>query len=280
VPPIATDDEAAASELRGAAELAAGLPADNLTILGLARRFAAEIRREPRAPEAARARLSRVVRHAETRVEAAWLVASTRRHGVEALSYRLHLADGLSAEAVRFRAATARDDAKATILIGDGGRARLAEEAAARVNRGETVLAADLAFLGEAWAARETRRLLQNLNGLGERPLGVQAAQLQAVARWLKASSGAAALRLEASGPRSQAVALVASGLEPGLFFELVVRDGLGSFAELLDKPVEYMDAPELFCLDLYRELDLPELAALSSPARVVELRSVIAETP
>jgi hypothetical protein len=75
-------------------------------------------------------------------------------------------------------------------------------------------------------------------------------------------------------------VALVASGLEPGLFSELLVRDGLASFAELLDRPVEYMDAPELFCLDLYRELDLPELAALSGPARVIELRSAIVENP
>jgi dienelactone hydrolase len=279
-PPIATDDEAAASELRGAEELAVGLPADNLTILGLARRFAAAIRREPRSPEAARARLLRVVRHAQTRVEAAWLVASTIERGVEALSYLLRLGDGLSVEAVRMRAVAARGPATATILIGDGGRARLAAEAAARVNRGETVLAVDLAFVGEAWAARETRRLLQNLNGLGERPLGVQAAQLSAVAGWLKRATGAPALRLEARGPRSQSVALVASGLEPGLFSELLVRDGLASFAELLDRPVEYMDAPELFCLDLYRELDLPELAALSGPARVIELRSAIVENP
>jgi hypothetical protein len=29
------------------------------------------------------------------------------------------------------------------------------------------------------------------------------------------------------------------------------------------------MDAPELFCLDLYKEFDVPSLAALAAPTRV-----------
>ena len=68
---------------------------------------------------------------------------------------------------------------------------------------------------------------------------------------------------------RSQAVALVAAALEPGLFSEVVVRDGLESWQYLLDKPMEFSAAPELFCLDLYKEFDIDRLAAMAAPTAV-----------
>jgi hypothetical protein len=131
------------------------------------------------------------------------------------------------------------------------------------------VLALDLAFTGEAWSERETRRLQQNLNGLGERPIGIEAAELLAAARWLSVRSASARPRLESKGIRSQVVALVAAALEPTLFSEIVVRDGMTSLRHALDKPVEYLDAPDLFCLDLYKDFDVDTLAALAAPTRV-----------
>ena len=69
---------------------------------------------------------------------------------------------------------------------------------------------------------------------------------------------------------RSQVVALMSSALQPEMFSELVIRDGIESLAYVSQKPVEFGAAPELFCLDLLRVTDLDRLAALSSPARVV----------
>jgi hypothetical protein len=166
-------------------------------------------------------------------------------------------------------ALSARDEAAATIVLDDRGRGQAGPEVAERLNRGEQVLALDVAFAGDAWSERETRRLLQNLNGLGERPLGIEAAQLVATARWLAARSASARSRIEAKGIRSQLVALVAAALEPQLFAEVVVRDGMVSLGHLLDKPVEFQDAPEPFCLDLYKEFDVERLAGLASPAVV-----------
>jgi hypothetical protein len=131
------------------------------------------------------------------------------------------------------------------------------------------VLALDLAFTGEAWSERETRRLQQNLSGLGERPIGIEAAELVAAARWLAARSATPRLRLETRGIRSQLTALVAAALEPNAFSEIVVRDGMTSLGHVLDAPVEYIDAPDLFCLDLYKEFDVWSLAALAAPAVV-----------
>ncbi len=269
LPALTTDSPEAASELNSYDELVVGLPKDNLTILDLARRLAAGLERRPAPAEPARERLRQVVRQRPATVASAWRVASTRHHGVETASYQLRLSDGLTASAVWLKAAAARADAPATIVLDDAGRGASAAAVAERVNRSEQVLALELAFLGPAWSERETRRLLQNLTGLGERPLGLQAAELVGVARWLQTRSGAAPLRIEATGLRSQLAALVAAGLEPTLFSELVVRDGMRSLGEALEKPVEYMDAPELFCLDLYKEFDVDALAALAAPTRV-----------
>jgi dienelactone hydrolase len=267
--PIETDSPDAAAEVRSYDELVVGLPDGNLTILDLARKLASGRSRPSEPSDAARSRLARVVRHKPASVASAWLMASTKHAGVETASYLIQLSDGLGVSAVWMKGLTSRADTPATILLHDGGRAQSAAAVVERVNRGEQVVALDLAFVGEAWSDRETRRLLQNLTGLGERPVGLQAAELVAVARWLAARSGPAPLRLETTGIRSQLAALVAAALEPRLFTEIVVRDGMTSLGEALERPVEYMDAPELFCLDLYKEFDVSSLAALAAPTRV-----------
>ena len=71
-------------------------------------------------------------------------------------------------------------------------------------------------------------------------------------------------MRLESTGPRSQITALTAAALEPALFSGVEIHDGIESLAKLLDAPVTYEAAPDLFCLDLYKEFDVDRLAALA----------------
>jgi hypothetical protein len=110
------------------------------------------------------------------------------------------------------------------------------------------------------------------LSALGDRPLGLEAAQLIESARWLKKESGAAKVRLESTGFRSQVIAYVAAALEPALFSDIVVRAGKPSLGYLLEKPVEYDASPDLFCLDLYKGFDLDRLAQMAAPARIVSV--------
>jgi hypothetical protein len=63
---------------------------------------------------------------------------------------------------------------------------------------------------------------------------------------------------------RSQVVAQIAAALEPALFSTLAVRKGIRSLQFLLDRPVDMTSAPELFCLDLYKEFDLDRLERMS----------------
>ena len=104
----------------------------------------------------------------------------------------------------------------------------------------------------------------QMLSAMGDRPLGMQAAQLIGIAHWLGGRAGAQRIRIESTGARSQITALTAAALEPAQFSGVEIHDGVESIARLLEVPITYEAAPELFCLDLYKEFDLDRLAALA----------------
>jgi hypothetical protein len=76
-------------------------------------------------------------------------------------------------------------------------------------------------------------------------------------------------VQLESSGIRTQIVALTAAALQPDLFSEVVVHEGMSSLDYVLRTPVSFLQAPELFCLDLYKEFDIDRLAALAAPAEL-----------
>jgi hypothetical protein len=66
-------------------------------------------------------------------------------------------------------------------------------------------------------------------------------------------------------------VALVAAALEPRLFSEVVATGGMHSLGFLLDAPVPHRSAPELFCLDLYKDFDLDHFRAMAAPTKINE---------
>jgi len=109
------------------------------------------------------------------------------------------------------------------------------------------------------------------LSAAGDRPLGLQAAQLIGIAGWVRQENGPRIISVETIGIRNQVTALVAAVLEPAHFSKLKVRDGMKSLGYLLDKGIHYQDAPDLFCLDLYKDFDIDTLAALAEPTKVTQ---------
>ena len=259
-------EEGVAAEVRSYDELVVGLPKDNLTILGLARRFANEIRRAP----AERSRLREVLRYRPVEVRRAWALNNTKSKELETRSYRLEFSNGLSVVGVWLRAIYAPESAPATILLDDRGKSGAGAEVSERVNRGENVFAVDLLFTGDA-APQDPgpAHYSQIFAAVGDRPLGLQAAQLVTLAEWVRKTTGARVVRLESSGMRSQMTALAAAAMAPDAFSEAVLRQTMPSLRHLLDTPVEYRAAPELFCLDLYKEFDVESLIKLASPVRI-----------
>jgi dienelactone hydrolase len=258
-----------ASEIKTSDELRVGLPENNLTILDLARKMAGRIDRAPvpsdsAAREAERSKLKNVIRLRPDSVERVWTIAISKHQGIESKSHLFTMRDGLSATAVWLKPIGALDNVPVTIILDDKGKAASAERIADRLNRGEQVLAIDLAFTGDAWKGETVSDLQQLVYSEGERPIGIETSELTEIVRWMKNRAQQQKVRLESRGIRSQVVSLLASALEPDMFSEIIVRDGMQSLDYVLQKPVEYEAAPDLFCLDLLHETNLDRLTALS----------------
>jgi dienelactone hydrolase len=272
-------------EIKSYEELMVGLPQDNLTILGLAKKMAQSNNRAPipSSPDSRaqwvgpqRTKLKHLVRYEPVDVEHAWALGSTDHTGIETRSYRFRFTNGLSATGIWIKTTTSPATSPATLILNDNGKKAAAEEASDRLNRGEQVLVVNLLFTEDASPNaydRETYVLM--LATIGQRAIGIEAAQLIALGQWLQNTSGSRHIRLESDGIRSQIIGLIASGIGPDLFSPVVIRDGMRSFQYLLDKPVPYQSAPDLFCLDLYKEFDVDYLAALNASAPVITVSAV-----
>jgi len=265
-------------DLRSYEELVVGLPQDNLTILGFAKKLARSINRPPIPSDSSarqswssveRDRLKTLLRYKPATLQRPWVIATTKVKGIETKSYLFEMADGLSANSVWMRAIGEPDNAPVTVILNDKGKSASGAEVSERVNRGEQVLALDLLFIGDAWKDGSGYSYIQIVHGTGDRALSLIAAQLIEVTQWLKNKTGVRDVRLECTGVRSQAAGLIAAALNPTLFSEITVQQGASSLSYLLERPVTYREAPELFCLDLYKYFDFDRLTALAAPARV-----------
>lgn len=283
------------TEVRSYEDLVVGLPKDNLTIVGLAKSLAASLQHAvPAQPDASwrkseRDRLQEVTRYSSVTVVHAWPVSATHEKGLESHAYRFEFSNGLSATGVLFRSLTTPENAPTTILISDSGMASTGDEVGNDVDRGQRVLVFDPLFFGENVPGSVDRPGISNsaqlLNSIGERPLGLEAAQISAVVHWLaqgldhgsatpRSGEGApgepaAPVRIATTGPRSESGVLVAVALNPELFSKFEARKTVPSLMDVFDHPQTYRGAPELFCLDLYRDFDFDVLKAVASPVKV-----------
>jgi dienelactone hydrolase len=277
--PVIDNEDHVASEIRSYDELVVGLPDDNLTILGLAQKLGREITRPPIPSDPSaqpdwsnseRTKLKGVVRYKPVDIEHLWSVATSKSKDVQTMSYLFQMSNGLSASGVWLRSILQSSDAApVTIVLNDNGREAGADAVSDRVNRGEQVLALDLMFTESTWKDTKPYEFAQLLDGLGDRPIGMEAAQLIRITRWAKERAGVSNVRLESGGIRTQVVSLTAAALDPELFSAIVVRDGMQSLSYVLELPVRFEQAPELFCLDFYKDFDIDRLEALAAPAKV-----------
>jgi dienelactone hydrolase len=273
--PVTPNEIPSDDEIRPAEQLAAGLPEQNLTIAGLARKLAGQIVR-PAVPtgsqralwiESQREQLKDVIRYAPVSVEHAWRTNNSKHQGLQTLSYRFDFSDGLSATGILLQAISAPSDSPITIVLADEGYKAAGEAVSEHVNRGEQVLALDLLFNG-ATAPENPADWEMLVATTGDRPLGLQAAQLLAVATWLRANVGRR-ISVVTEGIRNQVIAVTSAAVEPTAFPQIESHQWMGSLDYLLKNSVAYRSAPELFCLDLYKYFDLDSLSLTAVPTEV-----------
>ncbi|HEY5253426.1 MAG TPA: hypothetical protein VIJ53_02150, partial [Acidobacteriaceae bacterium] len=64
-------------------------------------------------------------------------------------------------------------------------------------------------------------------------------------------------------------IAMVAAAIHPNYFSAFDSRESIPSLATAYDHPENFVQAPEIMCLDLYRDFDINTLAAIASPVKV-----------
>jgi dienelactone hydrolase len=277
--PPASEEIPSSTEVRTPEELAVGIPPGNLTITGLARQMAAAITR-PAIPsdgegrrkwaDVQREKLKQVTRYAPVSVENARRMTSTRRMATEAIGYQFDLSNGLGATGMWLKANDASEDAPATIVLNDKGYKEAGEAVSRHVNHGEQVLALDLLFTGFGSPQTPDPTDWETLLGsVGDRPLGLEVAQLLAVARWLRANGANHQVQIETEGIRSAVIAAVAAAIEPGTILAITSHQAMKSLGYLLDAPVAFRAAPDLFCLDLYKYFDVDSITAIAAPTTI-----------
>ncbi len=267
---ISSDDE-----VLGADELTVPLPDDNLNLHALAVAEMQMLPRDGELPDAAgsaagwqrtkRAQLRQVVRPPSYDVEAVTL-GEQEIAGTQATFWRLKLGGEWTVPAVELVRGTPQGT---VILIGDEGRAGAApliEELLAANNR---VIAVDPFYFGESKIKDRDFLFALLVSALGERPLGTQAAQVAAGAKWAAAKDQVRRIKLIADGHRTSVIALVTAALNGDVISGIALHDSLGSLRQVIEENRQVTQSPELFCFGLLADHDIKQLAALVAPNTV-----------
>jgi hypothetical protein len=188
----------------------------------------------------------------------------TEKGGLRSVLWRLRLGDTWTVPVVELT----RGEPKGTVIVlNDAGRKAGEKAVEAALKAGRRVLAVDPFYFGESKLASHEVLFALLLAATGDRPLGLQASQVAAVARWAKDRHGVAP-EVRAVGPRTSLIALVATGLEPAVG-AVTLQGTWGSLKEVLETNRGVNQMPEVFCFGLLERFDVLQLAALAGPRRV-----------
>ncbi len=259
-------------ELKTFDELKVSLPAKNEDFHTLATALSQALPREPQLPkdksavpawqQSRRDALRAVVRAKDYQVHAIKLAAE-ERGGVKATFWRLQMAGDWTVPAVEL---VQGDPKGTTLLVAEAGRSSLATDAARLLATGQRVVAVDPFYLGESKIASRDFLYALLVAAVGERPLGLQASQVAAVARWCATQPKSGPVRLVAKGARSSLFALVAAALEEKAIGQVELHESLGSLKEVIEQNWSIDQKPEMFCFGLLEAFDVKQMAALVAP--------------
>ena len=130
---------------------------------------------------------------------------------------------------------------------------------------GYRVVAVDPFYFGESKISSHAYLFALLTATIGDRPLGIQASQLAATARWCLAEQKTGPVTIVARGPRTSLIALTAAALEPEAVAGVERHESLASLKEVIEQNWSVNDKPEMFCFGLLEAFDIPQLAALGA---------------
>lgn len=248
------------TEIKTKEQLHVPLPAENLDFHQLALTAAKDLPRDP--AQATRAKLREIVSYPSGGVVAS-KAGKEARGGIQAVFWKLRVSDAWTIPVTELT----RGDAKTTaVVIADAGRKSAAKEIEALLKSGHRVLAVDPTFMGEASLGPRTYLHILLVATLGQRALGIEAAQVAAVSDWCHEAFGTRPA-VHTRGPRSSLAALVAKALEPHTMGELKPTEHIEDLHGILRNNWTVQDKPEMFCFGLLEHFNVRELKALAASA-------------
>ncbi len=261
-------------EIKTAGELEVALPEGNLDFQKLAARAMKDLPRDGEVPTRAGAAgkwrrektraLRKAVNAPSYKVEAEQVGAEAG--DITATQWKLQLGDEWTVPAVELAGAEAGGT---SIVIADGGRASAEREIQELLNQGRRVIAVDLFYFGESRIAKRDFLFALLVAATGERPLGIQAAQLNAIAKWAGKAGSGQEVSVVGVGPRSSLIALTAAALDSRSIDALELHRPYSSLKDVIRDNGSVQKTPEVFCFGLLEVVDIRQLIALAAPRPV-----------
>jgi hypothetical protein len=265
---IPSDDEVKTKE-----DLTVEVPAENATFNTLAKALALRLPRTSAPPDttdrgwhtAAAKTLAEIVKPlpGEVRAEAVGTESSEKTKSV---AWKLQVGEHWTVPVIEFSPESPKET---VVILGDAGKVGLTSEIETALKAGKRVLAVDPWYFGECKVSARDFLFGLLVSAVGQRPLGLQAGQLQSVCRWAKSDLQAGPVTVMAHGPRTSLIALVTAALETDAIAGVELHGSMTSLKEVIETNKGVNEAPELFCFGLLEHFDLPLIAEIVKPRRV-----------
>lgn len=254
------------AELKSFDELKVELPASNETFHSLAIQLAQKLPRPSKSTrQNPREALKQLVHFKPSTVQGTE-TGQTIKDKTTVKFWKLSVDKDWTVPAVEF---SNGDSKSTTILVADAGRKTLATSVEMLLSKGENVIAVDPFYFGESKISQRDFLYGLLVAAVGERPLGIQAGQLAAIAGWLRKERNQTSVNIQAAGPRSSLYTLVAAAIEPEAISSVSLQGALGSLKQIIEDNQSVNQAPELFCFGLMKEFDIKDIVALAGQDKV-----------
>ena len=258
--PTLTEIESA-DEVLSDEQLQVPLPVDNATFHSLAADAARNLPRVPArsTPRLRRGELREVLRIPST---GARLVPSSVAPRMGFYRYVVSFDElGLSAAAVVLEQ---KDPSATALVLADSGFASQSGTVKKLLDSGNRVICIDPLLVGQAAPPDSIGANAMLIGTVGERPLGIQVAQLRSAIEALAAEHGFSGLVIHSTGPRTSLAAICAAALDGDRTIDDVVTTGMpDSLKTFLEPGHSFNQTPEIYCFGLLREFDIPQLRSL-----------------
>jgi hypothetical protein len=247
-------------EVKSADELKVELPEGNAGFTTIAKRLASEVKRDPSSSDdSLRTSLIETLRYSPAQATAEH-VATETQGDTDIHRWKLRIGDAWTIPATEFVPEGAKSS---VILLADEGRAKSVQVVDELLKSKTRVLAIDVLHVGESKLPSHDFLFGLLISAVGQRPLGVQAAQINAIADWWSTQCGRP-VQLKGVGRRSALMAWTAGALNQKTVSGVTTQGGFASLKDIIDAGLGIPEGPELFCFGLLKVVDVPDLKRLS----------------